>query len=374
LRSTTLTSREPRAIFASSFAKFISHIDAFKAALQPDEHDHLGAASNPGTPVPQSPRIRKVSALSDFAPINLKVKRRRKGERFPEHRQEWLFLLVRWPLLLFIFVIIAGQFSLYIFIRQVVNTKEWLSAWRGRKGELRRRLRASRTYEEWKESALTLDRYLDFHEWKRIDEDPFYDWKLVKKVNRSLKILRERNDVRGVLGVLETCIRSDFAGVESPRLYRETFLGTKDLIESYHDEQERALWFIRESTELSNEEKRRFFKSANTNLGTSSLCLSGGASFGYYHVGVVKAFLDAGLLPRVIAGTSAGGLVAALVCTRKDDELKALLVPELAHKITACEEPFEVWFKRFWKTGARFDSVTWARKVCGLRMIITFHS
>ena len=88
--------------------------------------------------------------------------------------------------------------------------------------------------QEWKESALTLDRYLDFHEWKRIDEDPFYDWKLVKKVrnllalvekpllihhqvNRSLKILRERNDVRGVLGVLETCIRSDFAGVESPR-------------------------------------------------------------------------------------------------------------------------------------------------------------
>jgi len=29
---------------------------------------------------------------------------------------------------LFIFVIIAAQFSLYIFIRQVVNTKEWLSA------------------------------------------------------------------------------------------------------------------------------------------------------------------------------------------------------------------------------------------------------
>lgn len=37
------------------------------------------------------------------------------------------------------------------------------------------------------------------------------------QVNRSLKILRERNDVRGVLGILETCIRSNFAGVESPR-------------------------------------------------------------------------------------------------------------------------------------------------------------
>ena len=75
------------------------------------------------------------------------------------------------------------------------------------------------------------------------------------------------------------------------------------------------------------------------------------------HIGVVKAFLDAGLLPRVIAGTSAGGLIAALVCTRTDEELKLLLVPDLAHKITACEEPFTVWIKRVWKTGARFDSV-----------------
>lgn len=81
------------------------------------------------------------------------------------------------------------------------------------------------------------------------------------------------------------------------------------------------------------------------------------------HFGVVKAFLDAGLLPRVITGTSAGGLVAALVCTRTDEELKLLIRPELAHKITACSEPFKVWFNRFMKTGARFDSVQWASKV-----------
>lgn len=77
----------------------------------------------------------------------------------------------------------------------------------------------------------------------------------------------------------------------------------------------------------------------------------------------MKAFLDAGLLPRVIAGTSAGGLVAALVCTRTDAELKTLLIPELAQKLTACEDPLTVWIKRFWATGARFDSVAWARKV-----------
>lgn len=70
----------------------------------------------------------------------------------------------------------------------------------------------------------------------------------------------------------------------------------------------------------------------------------------------MKAFLDAGLLPRVITGTSAGGLIAALTCTRTDEELKALLVPDLANRITACEEPFKIWGERVLKTGARFDS------------------
>lgn len=108
-----------------------------------------------------------------------------------------------------------------------------------------------------------------------------------------------------------------------------------------------ALEYIRNTLVLQQEEKRRFFRSANRNLGSSALCLSGGASFGYCtfppiitnmlianqrtdHIGVVRALLDAELLPRVVAGTSAGGLVAALVCTRSDDELKQLLVPELA--------------------------------------------
>ena len=50
---------------------------------------------------------------------------------------------------------------------------------------------------------------------------------------------------------------------------------------AYVKEQEEALKFIRLSSDLSNEEKKRFFRSANTNLGTTALCLSGGASFGY---------------------------------------------------------------------------------------------
>jgi hypothetical protein len=56
-------------------------------------------------------------------------------------------------------------------------------------------------------------------------------------------------------------------------------------------------------------------------------------------------------------------LIATLTCTHTDDELREVLVPELANKINACEEPFNVWATRVWKTGARFDAVDWARKV-----------
>ncbi|KAJ6599036.1 patatin-domain-containing protein [Mycena vulgaris] len=355
-----------------------SHIRAFSDALEADadflqDRDNgkpidASPASAPPSPVaPTTSRIRKVSALSDFAPVNLKVKRRKRKDKANQShakspRHDWTFVLFRWPLLAFIFLFIAGQFGFYVFLRQLVNVKEWISAWRGKKGLLRKKLRAARTYEEWKEAALVLDEYLHFDEWKKEDEDAFYDWKLVRKVHRSLKTLRQKNDVRACLGVLETCIRSNFAAVESPRLYSETFLGTKDLIESYFEEQEKALEFIRESPDLKIDEKKRFFKAANTNLGISALCLSGGASFGYYHCGVVKAFLDAALLPRVITGTSAGGLIAALCCTRTDAELKLLLVPELANRITACEESMSVWTRRLWRTGARFDPILWARK------------
>ena len=80
------------------------------------------------------------------------------------------------------------------------------------------------------------------------------------------------------------------------------------------------------------------------------------------HVGVVRALLDANLLPKYVSGTSAGGLIAALTCTRHDAELKRLLVPELADRITACEDSILKWGPRVWRTGARFDSRAFAQK------------
>ncbi|KAJ9117522.1 hypothetical protein QFC22_004372 [Naganishia vaughanmartiniae] len=223
-----------------------------------------------------------------------------------------------------------------------------------------KRLRSAKTWEEWRAAAVDMDAHLGFDEWKAADEDNKYDYPLVRKVKKSLRSLRESGDVKGVMGVLEICVRNNFAGTESVRMYSETL--TSPLPQAYTEEVAKALDFVRTSPDISLVEKRRFYRAINKNYGASALCLSGGAGFGYYHFGVIKAFLDADLLPRVITGTSAGGLVAALTCTRTDEELREMLVPELADHITACEDSIAVWLRRLMKTGARFDAVSWARK------------
>lgn len=127
-------------------------------------------------------------------------------------------------------------------------------------------------------------------------------------------------------------------------------------------EVEKSTRLLVNTTQLPLEEKRTLFKHLHANYGRTALCLSGGATFAYYHFGVVKALLEADLVPDVITGTSGGALVASLVATRTNDELKQLLVPALAYKIKACSEPITTWLPRWWKTGARFDSIDWARQ------------
>jgi hypothetical protein len=91
-------------------------------------------------------------------------------------------------------------------------------------------------------------------EWKHEEKNAYYDSELVAKVVESLRelvsnslpvyldrsdfdtIQKAADDVEGVRSILEICLRSNFAGTESFRLYSETYYGTKQLIEDYVDE------------------------------------------------------------------------------------------------------------------------------------------
>lgn len=51
-------------------------------------------------------------------------------------------------------------------------------------------------YQEWKDAALALDEYMHFDEWKLVDEDMYYDWKLVRKV----RCMPSSHAAEGLLG------------------------------------------------------------------------------------------------------------------------------------------------------------------------------
>jgi len=90
------------------------------------------------------------------------------------------------------------------------------------------------------------------------------------------------------------------------------------------------------------------------------LCLSGGAMMGLYHFGVVKALLEANLLPHIISGTSAGSVVGAIVCTRTDDELMQDLEPEVLVKHLTCfSRPWKDRLKSVMQNGCMFDFDDW---------------
>lgn len=57
-------------------------------------------------------------------------------------------------------------------------------------------------------------------------------------------------------------------------------------------------------------------KTCDRSFGRTALMCSGGGTMGMVHIGVIKALFEAGRLPRIVCGSSAGAIVAAILCTR----------------------------------------------------------
>ncbi|KAK3380072.1 hypothetical protein B0T24DRAFT_181844 [Lasiosphaeria ovina] len=377
------------------------HAQATAVAAAASAADATGARPQP------SPRSSSlfITAQSDWAPVHEKVlgskrserrrhrdrqKKRRPGNSLSplqilmgtrskdETREGYLYSLLKWPFLVIVGAWLLGLSLAYLATRSYIYLYEQFVAWRGQRERLRRAMRATGSYPDWVAAARQMDDFFENGEWRKENEYAYYDSTTVRRVWGQMRKCREkaeaaerdavspdpenRKPVEDLKALIEACVKNNFVGIENPRLYSQTYYGTKNLVQNFVDEVERSLKFLIGTKQLSNEEKRVMFKGTFANFGRSALCLSGGATFAYYHLGVVKALLDEDHLPDIITGTSGGALVAALVATRTNEELKELLVPALAHRITACREPFMVWARRWWTTGARFDSVDWAKQ------------
>jgi len=179
-------------------------------------------------------------------------------------------------------------------------------------------------YEDWRDLALEFDKVSGLEEWKIRQTSDLYDHHLIRSRFNKLKELRKRNEDVELFYTLNEGIHGNMGGMGRSPLYTHSKFGTKKLIIEYTDEVVSALVHISKmaENEISFAEKLDFFRRASHCFGRSALMLSGGANFGMFHVGVVKALHEQKLLPTVISGSSAGSVVAAVVGTHDEEELQ----------------------------------------------------
>ena len=196
--------------------------------------------------------------------------------------------------------------------------------------QLDRAIEHAETYEEWYEASREYDRLSGADEWKEIDRSPHYDYELIRNRLWQIRQARERHDVNKLVFHLHEGLHGNLGNISNPRLYQQTRVGTKRLIENYLEEVTTALNYLCDTNfkEFGLKEKLDFFETTGQAFGQSCLMLSGGAALGLFHIGVARCLWEQGLLPSVISGSSAGSIIASVVGTHNDEELKLKLEPE----------------------------------------------
>ncbi|MGH8454508.1 MAG: patatin-like phospholipase family protein, partial [Nevskiales bacterium] len=189
--------------------------------------------------------------------------------------------------------------------------------------ECKKAMREARDYRTWSDAAQELDRWQGMETWREDELSPDYDYHLIRERLQTLRKYRSRDEVLKLVHYLRQGMHWNLGNISNPELYRQSRIGTKYLIHDYLDTLASTLNYLCDTDfpELSTEDKNKFFQDVALSFGRSGLVLSGGATMGFFHVGVVKALREQGLLQRVISGSSAGAMVAAALGTVKDEEL-----------------------------------------------------
>jgi len=376
--------------------------------------------------------------------------------------------ILRWPILLMTYLIIAIELLVYTWIRLGIRLAETLIASPTHR-QLRRQMAQAESYPDWYQHAAALDLSQKRDNWQKHNDEAtgyIYNWQLIKQLIADLKDARQRKDSLLALAVLRQCTRKNVGGVMSEDLFSYTNTGepkyivsefidevtttlhwiTDDALDSSIMEQQRErtsstgssstssiskydeklnqktrderdkIWksivswatldFDPKPKEKDGQSNRRpsngsndssshhdkkspngcrdggnnpaatktsskkrqhhihqlqeFLKAAKSSYGRTALCLSGGAAMGCYHFGHLYGLMECDCLPHIISGTSAGSAIAALVCTRTNEEIRRDLTPDMiASKMHFFTRPWSERLKSIWKNGHMFAYEEW---------------
>lgn len=250
-------------------------------------------------------------------------------------------------------LIVAVEMVLYAVLRIFVSLVECVTSFRSPRGGLA----AAATFDEWVERARALDAREGREAWKETHESHYYDYELLEKLIGSFDAARE--DPERLARLLRTVFsKANLGGIDNEQMYSSTHIGTKYLVHDYLAKVMEASVILRDSEAMPPADRLAHFRFLKRSYGRTALVLSGGAGFGFFHIGVIRTLLEAKCLPKVLSGTSAGASVAAMVAVRTDEELAELLsTPEsVASRFTVLDEPWSVILRRLWRHGCMYDA------------------
>ncbi|XP_073014601.1 triacylglycerol lipase SDP1 [Primulina eburnea] len=183
----------------------------------------------------------------------------------------------------------------------------------------RNMMRAALTYEEWAHAAKMLEK-----ETLKMNEVDLYDVELVRNKLQELRHRRQEGSFRDIIFCMRADLVRNLGNMCNPELHKGR-LQVPKLIKEYIDEVTTQLRMVCDfdSEEILLEEKLAFMHETRHAFGRTALLLSGGASLGAFHVGVVKTLVEHKLLPRIIAGSSVGSIMCSVVATRSWPELQS---------------------------------------------------
>ncbi|KAL1838802.1 hypothetical protein VTJ49DRAFT_2195 [Mycothermus thermophilus] len=193
------------------------------------------------------------------------------------------------------------------------------------------RMLNAKTLDEWEAAAKELDEFEGNDAWKLDDDTGEAEYRpdLIRAKLQALDAARANCDINGMMYLIRTALSRDVGGMGSTELYLRSYIGTKALIERYVqsavDTIDAVVDLGMRRTDVDPRDLLEGMVYARQSFGRSAVLLSGGATFGMAHIGVLKTLFEQNLLPRIISGASAGSIVCAVVCTRKDEELPSLV-------------------------------------------------
>lgn len=202
--------------------------------------------------------------------------------------------------------------------------------------KFRTMLAEATNYETWKAAALELDYLEGKMEWKEEFVSDLYHYELIYERLSNLRQYQRNKDYERLKRSLREGLHHDLGNLANPALYANAHVGTKHLIEAYLQQVSESLEFLCDHTipGFEQDEKLQFFRDTRRSYGRPALLLSGGATLGMFHLGVIKALWERGLLPQVVAGSSVGAIIAGMLGTHTDAELPDMLNPE-THNLKA---------------------------------------